>query len=254
MITDPATAHVVHAAFEALGLFGGAQLFFFLRRNQNTPDAFHGRQFAVLCGCLLGAAIGNKAVFWAEMPHLLAQADGWRLLMAGQSMVGGVLGGLIGTEIAKKLTGVTASTGDHYVLPILSGLVIGRVGCFLAGLNDGTFGVETGLPWGIDFGDGISRHPTQLYEIVFAGLLAWTLQRATPALAPEPGLRFKLMLSAYLLWRLAIDGLKPVPFTWPGGLSGIQWVCLAALAFYLPPTVRQWRRLHVPKESSLPVS
>ena len=168
-------------------------------------------------------------------------------------MVGGLLGGLIGTEVAKKALRVPGSTGDHYVLPVLFGLAIGRVGCFLVGLNDGTFGLPTHLPLGIDFGDGIPRHPTQLYEIVFAGLLAWVFHRATPALAPQPGLRFKLMLCAYLLWRLAIDGLKPVPFAWPGGLSGIQWVCLVALAFYLPLTVRQWRRLHVPKEPTLSV-
>ena len=166
MIADPGKAHLVHALFEAMALFGGAQLFYFLRRQQKLPSAFHGRQFGVVCGCLLGAAIGNKAVFWAEMPHLLAQAEGWRLLVAGQSMVGGLLGGLIGTEVAKKALRVPGSTGDHYVLPVLFGLAIGRVGCFLAGLNDGTFGLPTHLPLGIDFGDGIPRHPTQLYEIV----------------------------------------------------------------------------------------
>ena len=59
-----------------------------------------------------------------------------------------------------------------------------------------------------------------------------------------PGLRFKLMLSAYLLWRLLIDGLKPLPYAWPFGLSGIQWVCTLALSIYLPLTIRQWRQRH----------
>ena len=83
--------------------------------------------------------------------------------------------------------------------------------------------------------------------------------RRTPArsaearLAAVPGLQFKLFLAAYLLWRLVADGLKPVRHAYPWGLSGIQWVCLVALAFYLPLTVRQWRRLHVPKEPTLSV-
>lgn len=29
----------------------------------------------------------------------------------------------------------------------------------------------TTLPWGIDFGDSLLRHPTQLYEIVFLVIL-----------------------------------------------------------------------------------
>lgn len=254
MISDPATAHAVHAVFEALGLTAGSQLFFRSRRKPVSGSALHGRRFLVLCGCLIGAAIGNKLVFWAEMPHLLRETDAWRLLMAGQSMVGGLLGGLIGTEIAKKWAGIRTSTGDAYVMPILLGLAIGRIGCFLAGLNDGTYGIPTSLPWAIDFGDGLPRHPTQLYEIAFAGVLALLLHRNTSYLAPETGLRFKLMLSAYLVWRLTIDALKPVPFPWPGGLSGIQWICAVALAVYLPLTLHQWRRLHVAQEPSLPVS
>lgn len=253
MISDPTTAHAVHSIFEALGLATGSQLFVRAQRRQTADNALHGPRFLVLCGCLLGAALGNKLVFWAEMPHLLGHADGWRLLLAGQSMVGGLLGGLLGTEIAKKLAGIRTSTGDTYVMPILLGLAIGRIGCFLAGLHDGTYGIPSAQPWAIDFGDGIPRHPTQLYEIAFVGVLAMLLHLSAPFLAPEAGLRFKLMLSAYLAWRLGIDALKPIPFPWPGGLSGIQWICALALAVYLPPTFRQWRRLHVAQEPSLPV-
>jgi len=69
------------------------------------------------------------------------------------------------------------------------------------------------------------------------------LARWRARLADRPGLRFRLMLVAYLLWRLLIDGLKPVPYVYPLGLSGIQWTCLAALIVYLPATVRLWATL-----------
>jgi prolipoprotein diacylglyceryltransferase len=205
-----------------------------------------GGRFAVLLGCIFGAALGNKLMFWIEMPHLLplywSKPEVW---FAGQSMVGGLLGGLIGVELAKKFSGVRSSTGDAFVFPILLGLMIGRTGCFVAGLADGTFGVPTALPWGVDFGDGIPRHPTQLYEIAFAAALWIVLYRLRASLAGQAGLLFKVMLSSYLLWRLLVDGLKPVPFDYGFGWSGIQLVCAFALLIYVPLGFAQWRKLKV---------
>ena len=83
----------------------------------------------------------------------------------------------------------------------------------------------------MDFGDGIPRHPTQLYEIVFlAGLAALLLTRGRGL--PTNGDRFKLFMVAYLCWRLLVDVIKPgVPVF---GLSVIQWACLAAVVYYAP--------------------
>ncbi len=52
------------------------------------------------------------------------------------------------------------------------GLAVGRIGCHLAGLTDGTHGDPSSLPWAVDFGDGIPRHPVNLYEVIFLGSLA----------------------------------------------------------------------------------
>lgn len=239
-----ALAPLMHGVLEALALATGFAYYRWLRARAGAPSVVSGAEFAVAVGCIFGAAVGNKLVFWIEMPQLLPliwdQPAAW---LGGQSMVGGLLGGLIGVEIAKKLAGVTRSTGDAFVYPVLLGLMIGRVGCFLAGLADGTYGLPTDLPWGVDFGDGIPRHPTQLYEIAFAGALWLGLRRLQARLASQPGLLFKTMLVAYLLWRLAVDALKPVPFAYPLGLSGIQWVCLLALLAYGPLAWRQQRSL-----------
>lgn len=243
MIQDPQTAHLVHTLFETAALMAGAQHYLYLRRRAHLPGALENRGFAVLAGCLIGAALGNKLVFWLEVPQLWADHAGLLgFFLGGQSVVGGLLGGLIGVELGKKISGQTTSTGDQFVFPILLGLIIGRIGCFLAGLNDGTFGVVTHLPWGVDFGDGLPRHPTQLYEIAFALGLGLLLHRLRQPLSLSPGLRFKLLLCSYLLWRLLIDGLKPLPYAYPLGLSGIQWVCLLALAVYGPLTFRQVTR------------
>ena len=218
----------------------GAALWRRTLKGQQRGGALAPGNFGVLVGLLTGAALGNKLVFLIERPDIArALWESRSLAWPGQSIVGGLLGGLIGVEIAKQLTGQTRSTGDAMVWPIAVGLAIGRVGCFLAGLHDDTYGLPTTAPWGVDFGDGQPRHPTQLYEIAVVLPLGWLLHRARFA---TPGLAFKLFLASYLLWRFLVEFLKPVPVAWPLGLSGIQWTCLVALAVYLPLTLRAARR------------
>ena len=72
--------------------------------------------------------------------------------MGNKTIVGGFVGGLIGVELVKKRIGITTSSGDLMVYPLILAMIIGRTGCFLGGLEDGTFGIATTLPWGIDFG------------------------------------------------------------------------------------------------------
>jgi phosphatidylglycerol---prolipoprotein diacylglyceryl transferase len=239
----PTQLAAVHALFEWGGIFIGARLY--LRAaGTSLVELGRTRNFGVVFGCVVGAALGNKAVHWihhAERWPMLVDAP-W-LVLQGQSIVGGLLGGLLGVEIAKRVVGVTQSTGDRFVLPVLVGLSVGRIGCFIAGLQDDTYGNATTLPWGVDFGDGIRRHPTQLYDILFALALLVLLRHWRPVLSREAGLQFKLMLASYLLWRLLIDGLKPIPFAYAGGFSGIQVVCAIALLLYLPLVLRQLVRL-----------
>jgi phosphatidylglycerol---prolipoprotein diacylglyceryl transferase len=243
MIRDPILAHQVHAAFEAAALAIGARYYFWLRRRAKEPGVMTRSGYAVTLGCLTGAAIGNKLVFWLEMPQLWNLGDPWfAFFLGGQSVVGGLLGGWLGVEIAKACAGIQVSTGDRFVYPILLGLIIGRVGCFLAGLHDGTYGTETSLPWGVDHGDGILRHPVQIYEIIFVAALWRALHRASAAIRRWPGLQFKLMLGSYLAWRIGIDCLKPVIYPYALGLSGIQWICIIGLLLDLLLVLRLDRR------------
>ena len=97
--------------------------------------------------------------------------------MSGKTLVGGLIGGLFAVEWTKRLIGVRRRTGDLFAIPLCAGIAIGRIGCFLGGLEDGAYGVATVLPWGVDFGDGVARHPTQVYEILWMGLVAfWYLE------------------------------------------------------------------------------
>jgi len=238
------SALTVHTFLEALAYAVGFRVFLRERRRLALPalgDA--DRSVAVGVGAIVGAAIGAKLAFWLDDPRAaFAHFPAWRHLLEGKSIVGALLGGLIGVECAKKLAGIATSSGDAFVRPLAIGMMIGRVGCFLAGLPDHTYGKATTLPWGIDFGDDIRRHPTQLYEIAFLAAWLWILGRIAPRL-PRAGDRFVLFLGGYLLFRLSVDAIKPVPYPWLFGLSGIQLLCLAGLAYYLPKLPRIARSL-----------
>lgn len=247
MITDASTAHWVHYTFEWLALATALMVYRQMGKRQGRPRLIEPGQFAVVVGALVGAAVGNKVVFWIQFPHIwrdgALHVQTW---LAGQSMVGGLLGGWLGVEMGKRFAGITRRTGDDFVVPILVGLAIGRIGCFLSGLHDGTYGLPTDLPWGVDFGDGLPRHPTQLYEMALALVALITWPRWSRLFAHQPGLAFRIVMLAYFLWRFAIDRLKPVPYPYVFGWSGLQWVCLGAAGLIVLGWVRDYRRsLHV---------
>jgi prolipoprotein diacylglyceryltransferase len=244
----------LHTVFEVLAYVVGFRLFLRERRRLALPALTDpDRSVAVGVGAIIGAALGAKVAFWIDDPlAAFVHFPDWRHLLEGKSIVGALLGGLIGVELAKHFAGIKESSGDAFVRPLAVGMMIGRVGCFLAGLPDHTYGNPTTLPWGVDFGDGIPRHPTQLYEIVFLALwlaLLETRERVltesslTKSSLTGSGDRFRLFMTGYLLFRLLVDAIKPVPYAYAFGLSGIQLLCVAGLAYYLPQLPRIVRRI-----------
>jgi prolipoprotein diacylglyceryltransferase len=241
---DAPTALVAHTVLEMTGIFVGMRVLAVNLRRHALGSIAGGDGYAIALGCIVGAIAGSKLAVWIDRPDLTHAL--WatpRLWLMGQSIVGALIGGLVGVEVAKRVRGVHTSTGDAFVVPLALGLAIGRIGCFVAGLHDDTYGVPTALPWGIDFGDGTPRHPTQLYDIAFVVALALGLQALRPTLQRVPGLAFKLFFVVYLAWRVAVDALKPVPYAYPGGVSGLQLLAAAALVAYAPFVARALSRL-----------
>jgi phosphatidylglycerol:prolipoprotein diacylglycerol transferase len=232
-----------HRVFEALAYFAGLRLYAWLRarRGDPVPDS---RRFAVIAAGTLGAAAGSKLMYLLSDPFatLTHRAD-LVFLLEGKSIVGALVAGLIAIEIVKRAIGERRSTGDLFALPLAVGTATGRVGCFLTGLDDHTHGLPAALPWAVDYGDGIPRHPAQLYEIALLLLLGAALWHllARPPLASREGDVFRTFMVGYLAFRLWVEFVKPgVPFA---GLNAIQWVCFATLAYYtrdLPRLVSWW--------------
>jgi prolipoprotein diacylglyceryltransferase len=208
-----------HLFFELLGYAVGLALFLRARRRQGD-DVERTQRLSVAAAALIGGTVGSRVLEWPN----------------GKTIVGGLIGGLIAVEWVKRRIGVATATGDLFAIPLAIGIAIGRIGCFLSGLPDRTHGNPTTLWTGVDFGDGVRRHPTQLYEMVFLIGLAAALSHARKR-TTKPGDQFRLFMIAYMAFRLAIDALKPEPAL-ALGLSTIQWACVALIVYYAPTMSR----------------
>lgn len=224
-----------HPVLEALAYAAGFRLYLSARRKGRLTAP---QNHSVIAGAIVGAALGSKILAWLVDPSLLwahrLEPSFW---LGGKTIVGGLLGGLIGVESAKKTAGIGVSTGDDLTMPLIAGMAIGRVGCFLTGLSDNTVGLPTALPWGVDFGDGVPRHPAALYEALFLIALAAVLAAARKRL-PREGDRFKAFMIAYLSWRGLADFWKPYPRPFLG-LGAIQAAAVLGLLYYAPD-LKRW--------------
>jgi len=128
------------------------------------------------------------------------------------SIAGALAGAIVAVELWKWLHGVRGSTGGPFVIPLCLGIVVGRWGCLFAGLGDQTYGGPTVMPWGVDLGDGVSRHPVEIYEsLAMAAFLAiyWSALARDKPWAAQYG--FHAFVLAYAIQRFAWEFLKPYP-------------------------------------------
>jgi len=222
---------LLHSIFEAAGFFTGFRYFLHLRKKQGDIIEQNNRVWIII-GATFGALAGSRLVGGLEdVPAMLRASNKLFYFYQNKTVVGGFLGGLFGVEFCKKLIGEKDASGDLFTYPIILALIIGRVGCFSMGVYEETYGLPTALPWGMNLGDGVARHPVTLYEIGFLMLLLLLLVTAEKKFVLANGAKFKLFMIAYLFFRFVLDFIKP-HYTFSFGLSTIQVACLAGLAYY----------------------
>src|SRR6478735_11783650 len=107
------------------------------------------------------------------------------------------------------MIGEKKSSGDLFTFPLILGMMIGRIGCFLNGIAESAYGIETSSWMGMNLGDGIFRHPVALYEIVFLILLWIVLANIKSKQALKEGMIFKFFMIAYLGFRFLLEFTKP---------------------------------------------
>ncbi|MDN4029552.1 prolipoprotein diacylglyceryl transferase [Chryseobacterium gambrini] len=232
----PVTFHLfgktilAHPLFEAAGIFIGMRFYFYLKRKSKEKMSFN-TSAAVLIGATAGALIGSKLIGNLENPIRLLEHFDLKTIWTNNTIVGGLAFGLIGVEWAKKIVGHKESTGDLIVYPLILAMIIGRIGCFLTGIYEETYGIPTDFIFGMHLGDQFLRHPVALYEIAFL-ILLWIVLKIIQNTKKYPsGFVFQLCMVSYFSFRLLLDFIKPrVEIL--GNLGTIQLVCIAVIFYY----------------------
>jgi prolipoprotein diacylglyceryltransferase len=225
-------------------LAGGILIYRGFRSN------YPGRAWLVVT--LFGAMcfiIGNKLITMdpGDLPGLFRNGN-WP--ETGRSILGGIMGLILGLIIARKWLKIRYPVLDHlaYALPLA--MIVTRFGCLFAGC---CFGKPTDLPWGIQYGAGsipfqfhadhyngllqgnlsASVHPTQIYDMLSCALiimLLWFTRKRWKA----PESRFLFVVACYAGFRFIEEFFREA---YSGsifqesvaGLRATQWALLGAV-------------------------
>jgi len=220
----------MHLVLEYLAFFVAFRYYVVLRKKSADTISSNNR-LSIIIGAIFGALFLSRLVAFFENP-VVHYNSGWIYILNNKTIMGGLFGGLLGVELAKKAIGEQQSSGDLFTLPIIFGIIVGRGGCFLAGIKEFTYGVETSSFLGMDLGDGLLRHPIALYEIVFLVLLfIFIKQLQNQPKRLENGMLFKIFMISYFAFRFCLEFIKPNIF-FLVGLSSIQILCLICFMYY----------------------
>ena len=196
--------------------------------------------FAALTSAFLGAKLVYLAaegwMFWDDPQR-------WIIWATGKTILGALLFGYAGVEIAKKYTGYTQPTGDWFALIAPLGIALGRVGCLVHGCCLGKRCPPSW--WTIRDARGISRWPAVPMEIAFnlAAIAVLMYLRRHRLL---PGQHFHLYLIAYGLFRFLHEFMRATPHV-AGELSGYQFAALAVAGLGIVGFVRRRHAQSVPQ-------
>ena len=216
-----------HYIFETLAFLIGIRVYYFLKKKVVDPISDENRLWIML-GAMIGALIGSRVIAALEDPESIKHLS-LLAFFSNKTIAGGFIGGLFGVELIKKVIGVKIASGDLYVIPIIVALFIGRIGCFLMGIDEPTFGVETHFFMGMDLGDGLKRHPVALYEMIYMVFLFLIFISLKKSLIN--GDRFKLFMVLYFLYRFLVEFIKPYHSLFLD-LSVIHWISLFIFIYY----------------------
>lgn len=203
-----------YSLFVGLGLIAG--LLYYLVDARKRHAKREGAIQIVSFGLIFGV-IGSK------IPLILAREE-LETILFGKSILGGLIGGMLGVILVKKLLHIRTKMGNVIAPAVALGMSIGRLGCFFNGC---CFGIPS--PWGVDFGDGILRYPTQLFEVSFH-FIAFIFLHRLKLTVEKPGILFKYYLFAYFIFRFFIEFIRVNPI-YQFGLTIYQLICIAGFIF-----------------------
>jgi phosphatidylglycerol:prolipoprotein diacylglycerol transferase len=182
---------------------------------------------------LAGAFVGARLYFIVQndpMSYLLAP---WQILMVwegGLAFFGGLFGAILAAFIHSRRQLMSfATAADLFAPAVPIAGAIGRIPCWLAGMD---YGTATSLPWGVVYAhpasyapnDGLARHPVQAYELLGDLVIAGVLLRLRGRL--PGGALFLSYLGMFSVLRFGLFFLRgDVPVVAFGLMNG-HWTAI----------------------------
>lgn len=197
----------------------------FAKKNQRDVNHLSNLVLWMLAAGILGARLSYAA---ANAP---AFAGNWKSLFSLTPTMLDPFGGFMVSIITGLIYGQKAKLNPWTTLDDLTpGLAVMMVFIGLSNLASGRgYGIPSDLPWSVKLW-GESRHPAQIYAILFAlglGVVYYLQQKRTPWPA---GVLFLTWLSLTALARILLEPFIANSTTLTGGLRSAQVAALLILA------------------------
>ena len=178
----------------------------FLITNESIKEKFDDYITYVILAIIVGGRLGY-VLFYNLNYYSKNLVDILKIWQGGMSFHGGLIGIILITIwFAKK-----NNHNSFYYLDVISivapiGIFLGRISNFI---NSELYGTVTNIPWGVKFikVDDLYRHPSQLYEATFEGLILFLIliYFKKKGFLNLPGMISGIFLTFYSLFRFVIE-------------------------------------------------
>jgi len=178
----------------------------FFINNQEIKIKFDDYVTYIIFGIIIGGRLGY--VLFYNLDYFFENPiDIFKIWQGGMSFHGGVIGIIIiSVWFANKNKHNVFNYLDVISLVAPIGIFFGRISNFI---NSELYGTQTSLPWGVKFikVDNLYRHPSQLYEALFEGLILFLIliYFHKKIINKKPGFISGLFLVFYSIFRFVIE-------------------------------------------------
>jgi phosphatidylglycerol:prolipoprotein diacylglycerol transferase len=175
-------------------------------KNLNINQKFDDYITYLIIGIIIGGRLGY-ALFYNFSYYINNILDIFKIWQGGMSFHGGLLGIIVASILfAKKNNQDLFVYTDLISLVAPIGIFFGRLANFI---NSELYGKVTEVPWAVTFVqvDNLSRHPSQLYEAFFEGIVLFLLLLyfRNKNFLVKPGLISGLFLIFYSVFRFCVE-------------------------------------------------